>query len=53
VIVDNNWNTVWFYHKPVTGTPEKFALGKRHASPHLIWDHMLQEYLETEGKTKE
>ncbi|KAG6369321.1 hypothetical protein JVT61DRAFT_15040 [Boletus reticuloceps] len=45
VITDDVWNTVWYFRKPVSATPEKLQLDNRGSG--YSWDDILGAYLRT------
>ena len=54
-ITDNNWNTMWFYQKPVSATAQNFTGRKGPKdgpdAAASAWDDLLTQYLhEREGK---
>ncbi|KAF9487884.1 hypothetical protein BDN71DRAFT_1542500 [Pleurotus eryngii] len=50
-IIDNDYNTKWFYQAPVGGTPESFHL-KHRVGGINAWDATLDAYLKTQREAE-
>ena len=50
-ITDNNWNTVWFYQKPISGRQQQTRLTLRKGT--RTWNEVLNGYLREIGYYKD
>ena len=50
-ITDNNWNTVWFYQKPISGSQQQTRLTMRKGT--RTWNEVLNGYLREIGYYKD